>query len=116
MSDGETEAPRESQRQTVAGPGSLGSQTGVLLCRPPHPPTPSILTPSGLVFQDGAGAGLLENGYTVTPAPSLPTSLDGCLWAIHSAFWALPESQYNQRQPGVGNVDLQRGLVLMDTK
>lgn len=39
MSDGETKAPRESQRPTVAGPGSLGSRTGVLLCHPPHPPT-----------------------------------------------------------------------------
>lgn len=79
VTDGGTKAPRDSQRQMVAEPGSLDTQKGVFLSH--HSIPPSSLTPSGLVFQCGAGLGSWSTGTiavnlpeeTGGVAPSLPT-------------------------------------------
>ena len=79
VTDGGTKAPRDSQRQMVAEPGSLDPQKGVFLSH--HSIPPSSLTPSGLVFQCGAGLGSWSTGTiavnlpeeTGGVAPSLPT-------------------------------------------
>lgn len=101
----------------MAGPGSLASwgRVGGRFCCPVTPIPPSSLAPSRLVFQRGAGAGLLESRYHHSRSvqgdrspgikPSCCFSLAGCLWTI-----LLGSSQISEKSEAarVGNTDFQR--------